>query len=109
MKAGAGFESGIVELAIALVALKVGRVGRREKCALVMVEPPGDFRRTGVLEVDDGIFVAVEVGFVKKRSGAMQKAGEDEVGIFANPLAVETGEERGGATLRRNTCRGRRL
>src|SRR5271155_5131851 len=96
-KTGAGFEIRIVELAIALVALKVGRVGRREKRTFVMVEPPGDLGRTGVLEIDDGIFVAVEMGFVKKRSGAMQQSGEDEVSVFANALAIKAGEERRGA------------
>jgi hypothetical protein len=62
-----------------------------------MIEPPGNFGRTGILEVDDGVFVAVEVGFVKQRSRAMQQAGEDEAGIVANALAIETGEERSGA------------
>jgi hypothetical protein len=63
-----------------------------------MVEPPGDFGRTGVLEIDDGVFVAVEMGFIKERSRAMQKAGEDEVGVFANALAIKTGEECGGGS-----------
>ena len=71
-KTGAGLEVRIVELPVALVALEVGRVGRREKRAFVMVEPPRDLGRTGVLEIDDGILVTVEMGFVKERSGAMQ-------------------------------------
>src|ERR1700683_3138409 len=96
-KAGAGFEIGIVKFTIALVALEVSGVGRGEKRALVMVEPPCDLGRTGVLEVDDGIFVAVEMGFVKERSGTMQQAREDELGVFANALAIKAGEERSGA------------
>ena len=31
-----------------------------QKRALVMVEPPGELRIAGVLEIDDGVFVAVE-------------------------------------------------
>src|SRR5271165_543288 len=95
-KTSAGFEIGIVEFLIALIALEVCSVVGRKKCALVMVEPPCDLRRTGVLEVDDGIFVTVELGFVKQRPGAMQQAGEDEVGVGANALAIKTGEERRG-------------
>src|SRR5580700_3070818 len=63
-----------------------------------MVKPPCDLGRTGVLEVDDGIFVAVELGFVKERAGAMQQAGVNEFGVFANALAIKTGEECGGAS-----------
>jgi hypothetical protein len=63
-----------------------------------MVEPPSDFGRTGVLEIDDGIFVAVEMRFIKERSRAMQQAGEDEGGVLANALAVKPGEECGGAS-----------
>src|ERR1700683_887953 len=96
-KAGAGFEVGIVELSIALVALEVGGIGRGEKCTLVMIKPPRDFWRTGILEVDDGIFVAIEVRFVKERAGTMQEAGEDKGGVFADALAIKTGEESGGA------------
>jgi len=64
----------------------------------VMVEPPGDFGRTGVLEIDDGVFVAIEMGFIEERSRAMQQAGEDEGGVFANALAIKTGEECGGGS-----------
>jgi hypothetical protein len=63
-----------------------------------MVEPPSDFGRTGVLEIDDGIFVAVEMRFIKERSRAMQQAGEDEGGVLANALPIKTREERGGAS-----------
>src|ERR1700680_4271438 len=97
-KTCAGFEVGIVELSIALVALEVGGVCRREERALVMVEPPRDPGGTGVFEIDDGILVSVEIGFVEERSGAMQEAGEDEVGVFANALAIEAREQGGGAS-----------
>jgi hypothetical protein len=41
-----------------------------------MIEPPRDLRRTRIFEIDDGIFVAVEMRFVEERSGAMQEAGK---------------------------------
>ena len=96
MKLVQDLKVGIVEFSVALVALEMGGIGRREKRALVMVKPPGNFGRTGVLEIDDGVFVAVEMGFVKQRSRAMHEAGKDEIGILANALAIEAGEECGG-------------
>ena len=39
-----------------------------------MIEPPGDVRRGGVLEVDDGVLVAGELALVKERAGAMDQA-----------------------------------
>jgi hypothetical protein len=54
-------------------------------------------RRAGVFEIDDGILFAVEIGFVKKTSGAMQQAGKNEAGVFTDAVAIEAGEERGGA------------
>ena len=38
----------------------------------MMVEPPGDLGRTGILEVHDGVFVAIEVSLVEKRARAVQ-------------------------------------
>ncbi len=38
------------------------------------------------------------MGFIKQRPGAMHKAGEDEVDVFANALAIKTGEDRGGGS-----------
>ena len=88
-EAGAGLEIRIVKLAIALVLLEVLGVGGREECTLVMVEPPGDFWRTGILEVDDSVLVAVELIFIEQRSGAVDQAGEDELGVAANAFAIK--------------------
>ena len=67
-EAGAGFEVGVVELAVALILLEVGRVGGRQKRAFMMVEPPGDFGRAGILEIHDGIFVAIKVVLIEQGS-----------------------------------------
>jgi hypothetical protein len=96
-EAGARLEGRIVKLFITLVPLKVSRVGSGEKRALMMVEPPGNLGRAGVLEVDDRIFVTIEMRFVKQRSGSMQEAGKNKVRITADALAVKAGEERRGA------------
>jgi len=94
-KAGAGLEARIVELAVALVLFKVGGIGRREKRAFVMIEPPGKLRRTGILEIDDGVFVAIELDVLEQRPGAMQQPGEGEFGVGANALAVKAGKQCG--------------
>jgi hypothetical protein len=67
----------------------------REKSALMMIEPPGNFGRAGVFEIDDGVFVPREMGFVEQGSGAMQQAGELKLHVAANALAVKAGEDRG--------------
>ena len=92
---GAGLEIGIVKLAIALVLLEVGRILGREKGALMMVEPPGNFGRTGVLEVHDGVFVAIKLLLIEQRPGAVQQAGENEGDIVSDPLPVKAREEGG--------------
>ncbi len=96
-KTGAGFEIRIVELAVALILLEVGGIGGRKKSAFVVIEPPGDFGRTGILEIDDGILVAVKLLLVEKSAGTMQQAGVDEVHIAANSFPVESGEQGGRA------------
>ncbi len=58
---GAGLEGRIIELAVALILLEVGGVVGRKKSAFVVIEPPGDFGRTGILEIDNGILVAIEL------------------------------------------------
>ena len=62
-----------------------------------MVEPPGNFGRTRVLEINDGILVAIKFGFIKKRSGAMQQSAENELRIFANALLIKTRKQGGRA------------
>jgi hypothetical protein len=93
-EAGTGFEIGIVEFAIALILLEVRCVRGREECALVMIEPPSDFGRAGILEVHNGVFIAIEMILVKQSPGAVQQAGEHELHVAADPFAVETGEKR---------------
>jgi len=49
-----------------------------------------------ILEVDDGVLVAVELILVEQGSGTVDQAGEFELGVAADALAVEAGEQRGG-------------
>ena len=92
---GAGFEIRVVKLLIALILLKVGGVGWRQKGALMVIEPPGNFRRTGILEIDDGILVAIEFVLVEKGTGAVQQAGVDKFHVVADAFLVEAGKKSG--------------
>ena len=74
----------------------------------MMIEPPGDFGGTGVLEVHDGVFVAVKLFFVEQGPGAVQQAGENEGDIACDPLPVKAREESGGAMPHQSIYRDRR-
>src|SRR5208282_6798241 len=91
-KTRARLEGRVVELAVALILLEVGRVSGGKKGAFVVIEPPGNFGRTGILEIDDHILVAVELMLVEKGARAMQQSGVDEVHVTADSFPVETGE-----------------
>jgi|SRR4051812_1477760 hypothetical protein len=60
----------------------------------MVIKPPGNFGRAGIFEIDDGIFVAVKIGFVKKRAGAVQQARVNKFDVIANALGVKTRKKR---------------
>jgi hypothetical protein len=64
----------------------------------MVIEPPRNFGRGGVLEIDDGVLVAGEFTLVKQRSGAMNQAVIFIAGAGADALAVEAREQRGRAS-----------
>jgi hypothetical protein len=92
---GAGFEIRIIEFAIALVLLEVLGVGGGKKCALVVIKPPGNLGGAGVLEINDGVLVAVKLLFVKQGASAVDQSGEDKIDIAANALAIEARKQGG--------------
>ena len=59
----------------------------------MVVEPPGDFGGTGILEVYDRIFVAIKMALIEQGSGAMQQSAVNEFDIIADALSVKPGEE----------------
>ena len=71
---GAGLEIRIVEFSAALILLEMRCILRRKERALVVIEPPGNLRRAGILEIHDGVFVAIKIGFVEKSPRAVQQA-----------------------------------
>ena len=70
----AGLEARIVKLPIAGIAFEVLRILWRQECALMVIEPPGDFSRTGILEVHDGVLVSIEFSLVEEGPRSMQQA-----------------------------------
>ena len=73
-KTGARPEGWIIELAVAFILFEVLSIFRGKKGALVVIEPPGDVSRTGILEVHDGVLVSIEVSLVEQGPRAMQQA-----------------------------------
>src|ERR1700722_2473524 len=71
-------------------------VGGRQKRALMVVEPPSEFGRAGILEIDDGVFVAVEGAVLEGLRGFVRHAGVEEFGGGVDALAIEARENRGG-------------
>jgi hypothetical protein len=67
-----------------------------EEGGLMVVEPPGDFWRGGVFEVDDSVLVAAELGLVKQRAGAMDEAAVLVAGTWGDALAMKAREQRRG-------------
>jgi hypothetical protein len=65
---------------------------RSEECGEVVIEPPGDFGRWGVFEVDDGVLVAGKVGLIEEGAGAVDEAAELVGGVLGDTLVVKAAE-----------------
>ena len=96
-EAGAGDVIGIVKAVAFVTAVGdavevVLLIFRGEKGAEVVIEPPGDFGRWGVFEVDDGVFVAGEVGLIEEGAGAVDETAELVGGVLGDTLVVKAAE-----------------
>ena len=69
------------------------RVLRRQKGALMMIEPPCQLFVVRVLEIDDGVLVAVEQAVFENLAGPMGHAGIVEPRIGMKRAADEAAEE----------------
>src|SRR5260370_13914431 len=79
-------------------AAKLFGVGGREKRALVMVEPPGYFRRIGKLEVDDDVFFAIEQPRFPGLRGAVRHPGEAELPRWVKSFSIKAVKESSGSS-----------
>src|ERR1051325_8217865 len=59
-----------------------------------MVKPPCNLGRAGILEIHDGVLIAIKVRFVKERPPPVQQSGKDKLHVPANALPVETRKQR---------------
>src|SRR5256885_8389137 len=94
---GAGFSIGIEKLLFRFVRAKVSFVLRREKCRLVMIEPPGQLFRRRILEIDDRVFIAVKhIAFEQKVPRPMQQSTVLDARALMNSVEIKTRERRRG-------------
>src|SRR5690348_13232588 len=63
-----------------------------------MIEPPGQLRRRRVLEVYNGVFVAIENFPFKRLRGAVNHSAVAEFGILPDAFAIETRKDSGGSS-----------
>src|SRR5579863_4161311 len=91
----AGLVLRLVEHVRARMLAEMPGVFRGEERALMMIEPPSQLRRIGILEIDDDIFVAVKKTALPWMLGAMGHSREMEIRLGIETLAVEAVKKRG--------------
>jgi hypothetical protein len=67
----------------------MGLVFWRQERALVVIEPPGQFWRVAVFEIDYGVLIAVEQPGVKQRARAMNHRLINDLPIWMDPFPVK--------------------
>src|SRR2546423_14643393 len=89
----AGLAGCIKKLLSRLVRAKVSFILRREKCRLVMIEPPGQLFRWRILEIDDRVFIAVKhIAFEQEVPRPMQQSAVLDAGVVMNSFEIKTRE-----------------
>src|SRR3989440_3400961 len=87
---------GVPEFFSRSVGAEVGLVFGTEEGRLVMVEPPREALARAVLEVNDGVLVAVEHRVVEERAGCVQQRRVGHRGVALEAREVEAREDCGG-------------
>ena len=70
--------------------MKVSFVFGSQKCRLMMIEPPSEFLRRGVFEIDDGILIAVKHRHVEEIPGPMKQTFVLDFRVGMNSFFVES-------------------
>ena len=91
-KLRAGAISRIVEFFAAFIGLKMSFVFRTEKCALVMIEPPSQTRIARIFEINDRIFITVELNIKKQFAGAMRQPFINKFTVLPDYAPIEIAE-----------------
>jgi hypothetical protein len=79
-----------------MVLAKMFGVGGRQKSALVMIKPPCEERRAGILEIHDGVFVAIKCAILERLRGLVRHPSIEELGGGIDTLFIKARENRGG-------------
>jgi hypothetical protein len=61
----------------------------------MMIEPPGNFRRGRVFEINDCVLIARELGLVEEGSGAMNQTVIRIRSAAGDALAMKASKQRG--------------
>ena len=64
----------------------------------MMIEPPGDFRRCRVFEIDNGVFVAREFAFIEERACTVDQPVVSVTRTGGYTFAMKPREQRGRAS-----------
>src|SRR6266540_7056032 len=70
------------------------RVLRGEESALMVVEPPGYFGTAAILEIDDGVLVAVKEALIEELRRAVRQSRVHKLGVRVKRPFEETAEVR---------------
>src|SRR5579872_1311875 len=90
---GAGFILRLVEFVTAAIATKMFGVSRRKESALMVIKPPGHAGRTGIFEIDNGVFVAVKESWLEGLPCAVSHPRKVKFRAWMDALAKETIEQ----------------
>jgi hypothetical protein len=83
-------------VAAAILVKVLGVLGTQER-ALMMIEPPGEPRVGRILEIHDGIYIAVKETVPEQLGGPVRKPREFERCLGRELGFVKPAEERGGS------------
>src|ERR1700676_1804281 len=68
---------------------------RGEERTLMVIEPPGEFRRIGIFEIDNDVFIAVEKAALPGVHGAVSHSTEMKIRLRVETFAVKAVKKRG--------------
>src|SRR5581483_2763787 len=108
---GAGLARRIEKLLPRSIGAKVSFIFRRQKRRLMMIEPPRQFFGGRILEIDDGVLIAIEhVSVEEYVTGPMQETAVRYFSRGMNSLLVEACEScRRGHAVKAMTVIGREV
>ena len=78
-----------------MIVAELLRILRRQERALVVIEPPGQLRGARILEIHDGVFIAVKRSIFERMRRLVGHARVVKIGVGIDAFAIKAGENRG--------------